>query len=406
MLVLKNRVATSSASHAAQALFLREDALCARRLPHSLKGGHHAVQDLVAWLAARCHYPVSHEAAGAPDYLHSAQAPKFSTGAEPLDHGVLERTMRALRGGLGRPLLIAVLLLAVLSWPVWQMLLAAMAGAPDMPEPVAVEMVVLPPAPEPPAEAPTTPSQPPPMQAQPELPPPPVPEEVPPPETAVVEPAPPEPPPVEELAPRPPEEAVQTFEPVAAPEPEPLPEPEPEPQPEPVMAKPEPPPPPPVVPVRRPPPVQAQKPSPPKAVQSPPAPPVQAVTAPPAQVSAPAPAASAAPPAPSLQVAAASARAADAKARYLGQLLAWLGKYKQYPARAKMRNIEGEVSLRLVIARDGKVISAVISNSSGSDILDAGAMNMIERAGRAPAIPDEMDVSDFDVIVPVPFRLN
>ena len=141
-------------------------------------------------------------------------------------------------------------------------------------------------------------------------------------------------------------------------------------------------------------------------MQARPAPPqVQPVTAPPVVAAVtvrPAPPATTAAP----QIGSAGTRAATIQEQYEARIQAWVARYKRYPARAKIRNIEGEVWLRLVIGSDGTVLSAEVRKGSGSSILDEGALGMVERAGKAPSIPDELNRETFLVDLPIPFRLN
>jgi protein TonB len=91
---------------------------------------------------------------------------------------------------------------------------------------------------------------------------------------------------------------------------------------------------------------------------------------------------------------------------YEGRLLAHLARHQDYPRTARLRGLEGKVVLRLVIARDGRVIDAAVRSRSGKDILDAGALSTIARAGRLPPLPPELAGETVEFMVPVVFSLS
>lgn len=127
-------------------------------------------------------------------------------------------------------------------------------------------------------------------------------------------------------------------------------------------------------------------------------PPADAITATPPQ-----PATPPAPPAP----APVAAPAWNGQANYYASLLAYLERFKRYPAAARAAHIEGEVFVHFVMTRDGVVRSAEIAKSSGRPALDREALAMIERAGKLPAMPPEMKGEMLNgVIGPITFSLR
>jgi len=72
---------------------------------------------------------------------------------------------------------------------------------------------------------------------------------------------------------------------------------------------------------------------------------------------------------------------------YEAALLAWLERHKVYPYRARLRGIEGEVRLRLVIAGDGRLDAATIVGHSGQGALDRAALDLASRAEPYPPPP-------------------
>ncbi len=98
--------------------------------------------------------------------------------------------------------------------------------------------------------------------------------------------------------------------------------------------------------------------------------------------------------------------APGAQSDYYQQIQAWLEKHKRYPRRSKLRNEQGVVMLRFVVARDGSVSVFDIEESSGYKRLDKEALGMIERAQPLPAMPSDMVGTELSLVVPVNFELR
>jgi len=157
------------------------------------------------------------------------------------------------------------------------------------------------------------------------------------------------------------------------------------------------PPPPPAPP---PPPRVARPPAPtpprPQARTAPPAPrpPTPAPTAP--VTSAPAPAAAPAP---------VARRMAGPPPSYLTRLSAALERAKRYPNASRLRREEGQALLQFRMRRDGSVVGWRIVRSTGYPDLDEAVGEMIQRAS-LPSVPDEMEGSIIEMVVPVNFNLR
>lgn len=95
-----------------------------------------------------------------------------------------------------------------------------------------------------------------------------------------------------------------------------------------------------------------------------------------------------------------------AEADYYALLQTWLEKHKRYPRRAKLRNQQGVVLLRFVVARDGKVTDFSIEQSSAHKLLDDEVRKMIERSQPMPKIPPDMNKASLELVVPVRFMLR
>jgi protein TonB len=194
-------------------------------------------------------------------------------------------------------------------------------------------------------------------------------------------------------------------EPAAAPEPEPPPplEPEPSLEPAPPAELPQLEPAPTVVAAPRPPPIVVRKP-PPRPVPRPqrPAPAAPAPAAP----------ASLAPAAPVAPAAAAPAEASQAapaaiSPSWRGGIAAWLQEHKTYPDEARRLGQEGQARLRFTIARDGRILDAVILDATGSDALDRAVRDLLDalRQSRFP-FPAAMAQEEITQTVNIRYTLN
>lgn len=79
---------------------------------------------------------------------------------------------------------------------------------------------------------------------------------------------------------------------------------------------------------------------------------------------------------------------------------------QQYPRIAAQRGWEGEVRLRLRVARKGNLVSVHIDSSSGFEVLDQHALALLDRIANLPPLPDGLEAGEIQVVVPVNYRLR
>ena len=79
---------------------------------------------------------------------------------------------------------------------------------------------------------------------------------------------------------------------------------------------------------------------------------------------------------------------------------------QQYPRIAAQRGWEGEVRLRLQVARRGNLVSVRVDRSSGFEVLDQHALAMLERFASLPPLPEGLEASEIQVVVPVNYKLR
>jgi protein TonB len=87
----------------------------------------------------------------------------------------------------------------------------------------------------------------------------------------------------------------------------------------------------------------------------------------------------------------------------LGELLA---RHQEYPRVAAMRGWEGEVRLRLKVARKGNLLGVVLDRSSGFDVLDQHALAMLEALAGLPPLPEALEANEIQVVVPINYKLK
>lgn len=83
-----------------------------------------------------------------------------------------------------------------------------------------------------------------------------------------------------------------------------------------------------------------------------------------------------------------------------------LGRLQRYPRLAEMRGWQGEVQLHLRIARKGALLDVQIARSSGYDILDRNALQLVQDSAPLPALPDTLGDGELDIVVPIHYRLG
>lgn len=82
-----------------------------------------------------------------------------------------------------------------------------------------------------------------------------------------------------------------------------------------------------------------------------------------------------------------------------------LARQQQYPRLAALRGWEGEVRLRLRVARKGSLVAVQVVRSSGHEVLDQHALQLIQGAP-LPTPPDNLGDREIQVVVPIHYRLH
>ncbi len=83
-----------------------------------------------------------------------------------------------------------------------------------------------------------------------------------------------------------------------------------------------------------------------------------------------------------------------------------LNKHKKYPHEARTRGHEGVATVSFSLDRSGKVIAVHLDKSSGSDLLDQEAIDVLSRASPFPRPPSDATDVTFNFAQPIQFRIK
>ena len=92
--------------------------------------------------------------------------------------------------------------------------------------------------------------------------------------------------------------------------------------------------------------------------------------------------------------------------RYGRNLSSLFARQQNYPRIAAMRGWEGEVQVRITIARKGTIVATQVIRSSGFEVLDQNAVQLVTAAGPLPRPPENLQNREFQVVVPVHYKLE
>ena len=92
--------------------------------------------------------------------------------------------------------------------------------------------------------------------------------------------------------------------------------------------------------------------------------------------------------------------------QYRLALIAATRRYKRYPATAMENGWQGRVEVRMVIGANGMLAGTSIKTSSGYEILDKQAVNMLKKGKTTIPIPAKLRGREFHIDVPVIFNLE
>jgi len=83
-----------------------------------------------------------------------------------------------------------------------------------------------------------------------------------------------------------------------------------------------------------------------------------------------------------------------------------ISRHQRYPRMAQMRGWQGTATVALKFGSGHKLLTAILHKSSGHEILDEQALEMVRDAQPLPKPPESLRNRDFTVLVPIAFRLK
>jgi protein TonB len=95
----------------------------------------------------------------------------------------------------------------------------------------------------------------------------------------------------------------------------------------------------------------------------------------------------------------------SARNQYGSALSREIAKHINYPGIAKMSGWQGVVEIDFQLDGNGKILSQKIRTSSGFEVLDKQALEMVKKSN-FPTPPEVLKSSAFNVTVPVSFKLE
>jgi protein TonB len=90
---------------------------------------------------------------------------------------------------------------------------------------------------------------------------------------------------------------------------------------------------------------------------------------------------------------------------WVAAVSAWLAAHRTYPAQARERGDQGNVSVRFTVDRSGRVVEATIVKTSGSSLLDEAALGLLRQAV-FPPFPANMTQAKVTVTTSIRYSLQ
>lgn len=95
-----------------------------------------------------------------------------------------------------------------------------------------------------------------------------------------------------------------------------------------------------------------------------------------------------------------------AKENYVAYIRQLIDERKVYPKNAKRLKQMGTVTVRFKVVDDGTIKNVSVIDSSGFELLDQSAKELLENIGRFRAIPKELGDEPIDLTLPIEYTLR
>jgi TonB family protein len=98
---------------------------------------------------------------------------------------------------------------------------------------------------------------------------------------------------------------------------------------------------------------------------------------------------------------------AEMVSRYEQLISMWIRKFQIIPPEARTQNMQGDTVVRIRIDRQGNIRYYILEHSTGFQVLDRAAIDMIRRANPVPAVPNDYPSDELmEFLIPVSFKLE
>lgn len=99
-------------------------------------------------------------------------------------------------------------------------------------------------------------------------------------------------------------------------------------------------------------------------------------------------------------------KASHIVSEYATELIAALNQLKEYPPFSKERRETGQVQLSFKLRKNGEITEIKILQPSPYQRLNDAAVNTVQKLKRFKPVPDEVSKGDWNVILPIEFKVS
>jgi protein TonB len=83
-----------------------------------------------------------------------------------------------------------------------------------------------------------------------------------------------------------------------------------------------------------------------------------------------------------------------------------IAKAKSYPAEARKKRIEGTVRILFTLDSYGTLLRAQVQDSSGAQVLDQAALEVLHKIGKFPTPPSVLQLQEYTLLVPLSYGIK
>lgn len=94
------------------------------------------------------------------------------------------------------------------------------------------------------------------------------------------------------------------------------------------------------------------------------------------------------------------------KEEYIAYLRQMIDERKNYPKNAKKLRQMGTVKVKFTLLRDGTIKNVSMADSSGFELLDQAATDLLENLSHVRAFPKEIPQNSLDLVLPIEYSLK